>query len=180
MKVNLYMSEPGWEGLKQRAYDTHYVRAVSRADRPRGVSAFISAICLLKYVDTRPEYLRDTGQWITGVDGLKQRCLELSGPTMADLGLIALEHSIYTFKSQLPVANGYRQHAKVPVLHAPGATPRGGTSVLALAGPVLEAIGLGYLTPVGPFPMAPPNLYQGPSRRYTMRQRRSVGNRSMF
>lgn len=180
MRVNVLVSDDAWEGLKQRAYESRYVRGISRDDRPRGMSAFISVICMLKYHDARPEYMRGTGQWISGVDTLRQRCLEVTAGTVSDLGLIALEHGIYTYKSQLPVANGFRRDATIPLLHAPGKTPRGAASVLALVGPVLDAIGLGYLAPEISFPQAPPSLYQGPSRRYTQRTGKQMGKRSMF
>lgn len=180
MKLNLFISDDAWEGLKQKAFETNYIRGIARDDRPRGMSAFIGMICMLQYQDARPEYMRGTGQWITGIDTLRQRCLELDGGTVSDLGLLALQHGIYTYKSQLPVANGFRREAVPPLLHAPGATPRGGSSVVALAGPVLDAIGLGYLAPVAPFPQAPPNLYQGPSQRYTARESKRRRGRSMF
>lgn len=165
----MYTTADAWEGLKQMGYDQGYVRGIKKDDQARGMSAFIMMLCMQKWEDGRPEYLRGTGQWMTGVERVHQRCLVLSLACLADLGLIALEHAIYPFRSQLPIANGYRRDATPPVLHAPGAAPRGSSSVLALAGPVLEAIGLGYLTPVHRLPQAPPNLYQSPSQRYARR-----------
>lgn len=180
IKINVYMSDDGWEGLKQMAYDKGYVRGSSPGDRPRGISHFISMLSMLKWRDARPDVMQGTGQWMTGLQRARQRCLQLPLATIGDLGLIALEHGIYPYRSQIPVVNGYRREGVLPVLHGVGDTPRGGTSVAGLAGPVLDAIGLGHLRPAGTVPQAPPNLFQGPSTRYAARSWRAGWRRSVM
>jgi hypothetical protein len=180
MKCNLYMSDQGWEGLKQLAYETGYVRGVKQDDRPRGMSAFITALSHVEFKDTRPEYMQGTGQWMTGLERVRQRCLVLAPTVLAALGYAALAHEIYPYRMQLPVANGFRRHATLPVLHAVGGTPRGSVSVLALVGPLLDAIGTGHLSPVATLPQAPPSLYQRPSQRYKRRERIRRNNRTLM
>jgi hypothetical protein len=180
MKINLYVSDDGWEGLKQMAYEQGYVRGVKQDDRPRGMSPFVGMLAMVRWRDNRPEYMKGTSQWMTGLQKVRQRCLELPAAALADLGLIALEHEIYPYRTQLAVANGYRREANPPVLHALGSAPRGSVSVTALAGPVLDAIGLRYLVPAVRLPHAPPNLYQGPSRRYNIRERRRAEKRTVM
>lgn len=180
LRVNLYITDDAWEGLKQMGYDQGYIRGVALGDRPRGMSAFVGMLAMVKWADSRPAYMRNTGQWMTGAGRVHQRCLVLSRECLADLGLLALEHAIYPFRSQLVVANGYRREAQIPVLHALGAAPRGSNSVVALAGPVLEAIGLRFLAPAYKLPNAPPNLYQKTSDRYSRRERRRQLRRTLM
>lgn len=179
-KINLYVTDPAWDALKQLGYTYRYVRGVSQDDRPRGMSAFVTMLSRQTYTDTRPEYMQETGQWMTGVDPARQRCLDLDPEVLADLGYIALEHGIYPYKSQLPVANGYRRLATPPALYPVGATPRGKTSILGLAGPVLDAIGIRHLTPTRSLPMAPADMYQTPSKRYERRARKRRDERSLM
>lgn len=161
-------------------YEKGYIRGTKQDDRPRGMSHFVSMLAMLKWRDARPESMRGTGQWMTGLQRVKQRCLILPPASLADLGLTALEHGIYPYRSQLPIVNGYRREGTLPTLHGVGVTPRGSTSVAGLAGPVLDAIGLGYLRAAGTVPQAPPNLYQGPSTRYSARERARANRRTVL
>lgn len=172
MKINVYISDDGWEGLKQLGYEKGYIRGASADDRPRGMSHFVGMLATHKWKDARPEWMQGTGQWMSGTQRAKQRCLYLSAAAIADLGLTALEHAIYPYRSQLPVVNGYKRDADLPQLHGVGEAPRGAASIAGLAGPVLDAIGLRHLQPVVTLPQAPPNLYQAPSVRYKVRDAR--------
>lgn len=176
----VYVSDAAWEGLKQMAYECGYVRGGAPTDRPRGLSHFVAMLSWQKYKDTRPDYLLETGQWVTGLEYFKQRCLEIKSVDLASLGFLALEHGIYPYRSQMPVANGFRRHAKVPKVYAIGATPLGASSVAALVGPVLDAIGVGHLTPVVRLPQAPPDLYAHPSKRFKHRKRKADSEQTMM
>lgn len=176
----VFVSDAAWEGLIQMAYDCSFVRGKGADDRPRGLSAFVGMLSWQVYKDTRPEYLVGTGQWVTGLEHFKQRCLELPAGVIAALGFIALEHGIYPFRQQLPVANGFRKAARVPILYPIGATPQGSTGVTALIGPVLDAIGVGHLSPVVKLPQAPPDLYALPSKRYKARQQSAKAKRAVM
>lgn len=180
MRCNVYVSDTAWEALKQLAYDCGYVRGVGLGDRPRGMSHFITMLSWQVFKDTRPEYLLDTGQWMTGMEKVAQRGLELAPGVISDLGHTALLHGIYPFRSQAPVANGFKRDARPPKLYTPGSTPRGGTSVIGLVGPVLDAIGVGHLTSVRALSHAPPNLYSGPSKRYAKRRYKEGQNRTLM
>lgn len=171
LKTNVSISDTAYAGLAQQAYELGYVRGAGPDNRPRGLSAYVTMLATRQWADARPEPLRGTGQWHPGLEPLKERCLYLTPHTVATLGHVALDLGIFPYKSQLPVVNGWRREATPPVLWPAGATPPGRTSVKALAGPVLEAIGHGWLQPIQPLLAAPPDLYQGPSR---AKQRRSA------
>lgn len=174
MKVAAHVSDDAYAALIQLAYQQGYVRGVGPLDKPRGLSMFVGVLAMCEWRDTRPSYLIGTGQWHRGTEWLKERCLQLAPATIADIGTLALNLGIFPYKTQAPVVNGFRREATVPVLYQIGATPLGKTSVKALVGPVLEAIGLGYLTLEGSLRHAPPDLYQGPSRREALRQRKKA------
>lgn len=171
-KLNVFVSDTAWANLIQMGHTCGYVRGGAAEDRPRGISAFVSSLGWQVFEDGRPEYMRGTGQWCAGVEPFRQRCLHLRPEAIRDLGLLALEWEVYPFKTQRSVLNGWRREMPLPVLHGAGATPNGSTSVLALVGPFLEAVGLGYLSPIVPLAHAPPSLYQGPSKREVHRRRK--------
>jgi hypothetical protein len=172
LKTNVFVSDGAWAKLVELGLRTGYIRGIEPKDRPRGMSAFVTSFGWQHFEDSRPEWMMGTGQWCEGIEPFKQRCLTLSAPAIRDLCLQALHFEIYPYKTQKPILDGHRQRANIPVLHGVGATPPGSTSVLALIGPFLEAIGVGYLRPVVPLAQAPPSLYMGPSRRERDKRRR--------
>lgn len=169
MRIVAPVSDGAYDALIHMAYEMGYVRGVQAGDRPRGLSAFVDTLPRHAWEDARPAHLRDTDQWCTGLEPLKERGFTLLRSTVVDLGNMALDRSIFPFKTQMPVINGFKRVTDPPVLRAPGA-PLGTTTIKALVAPVLEAIGLGWLRPRDGLTHAPPDLYSRPTRRYQKRE----------
>lgn len=174
MKTAAYISDPAWQRLKTWAYELHYVRVPVHDGRPRGISAFLRALAWYEFEDTRPEEIQGTGQWCTGYGPYTQRALDFTPACVVQYGRLALQFGIYPYRTQRPVIDGYRREATPPVLYPLGVGPPGSPSLNALIGPVLEAVGLGYLSPLGRPAEAPPGLYLGPSTAMQMRRKRRL------
>lgn len=152
--LRCYMTREAWEGLVERALEYGYLRTNAPGTVPRGMGGFVNVLSTLSYTDTRPHQLRDTDQWHKG-DRVSQHTFKIAGPeVIVALGNIALEFNIWPFRTQKPVVNGYRQRMMMPMLiprpTTPGVGPGTFMTVSALVGPVLEAYGLGWLTPTTP------------------------------
>lgn len=171
IKTSVHVSDEAYARLIEMAFEQGYVRGKRSFERPHGLSAFVSTLGTLEWLDARPTAYADTGLWHTGMSTRRERCLHLSQHAIADIGHLALQFGIFPFKTQAPVANGFRKNATIPILYQIGSTPLGHTSIKALVGPVLEAIGLGWLIPLGALPHAPLDLYKQPSRADERRSR---------
>ena len=155
-KHNYSISDTAWRGLVDMAVEYGYVGSNAADFRPVGMSAFLTTLAALSYRDARPEYLRDTDQWHTGMEPMKKRLLRgLTPRAVAGFGAHALEFNIWPFRTQAPVVNGFRQRVDPPVLHPDGEAPQGSRTARALVAPVLEAIGLRWLVPTEPIPPNP-------------------------
>lgn len=129
--------------ISDKAYATLVTMAMSggfvsmNAQRMHGMSKFIIALSRRQYTDTRPDFMkaddeylismRHTPTWIPGEQPRKSRGITINQSTLVRLGVIALEHRIFIG----------RYYKGGPMYNSP----------VSIAGAVLEAIGLNYLTP---------------------------------
>jgi hypothetical protein len=162
----LYISDIAYERLRQNAHELDYVRVSGVV--ARGINHYFAALAELEYQDIRPEYMRHTHQWSTGVNYPRQRTIKMLDRTVVQFAVIALVHGIAGYNSQNPIIDGIRTESLMSSYD----------NLTVLPGPVLEAIGLNWLRPVLPCPSAPPHLHrmsESDHRRMT-KYRRSLRN----
>lgn len=169
--ARIYMTDAGYEKLKNMAYDLGYVRGPKPEDRPRGLSAFVMSLTGRVFVDARPGHWQETDLWYDG-ENTVPRTLDLTPSCIEHLALQARRLHIWPYRRQRAILNGYRDCVtRPPVVYPLDLQPKGAISVVGLVGPLLEALAQGYLKPSYPLTPASPTLYRQPSRHYATRDR---------
>lgn len=166
-KRKLYISDVAFERLLQNAYELNYVRISGVA---RGIHYYFAALAQLTYTDERPVYMRDTHQWSTGVNYPRQREIRMTERTVVEFAVIALTHGIAGYRSQRAVIDGIRAETLLTGYQNPAVLP----------GPVLEAIGLGWLRPSSDVPRAPAALHRMSEAAHRKMTRYRRGQRSWY
>lgn len=145
----VYVSDRAYASLVEQAYALNYVRSGIIA---RGIHHYIKALVAphITYEDARPDYMLETEQWCTGVDGpVMRRLVRIDLETAIRYQAVALKFSIAGYRSQRVILNGVNSY----VTHESAFY-----NPWPLIGPVLEAIGIGWLKPLG-IDRAPADLW---------------------
>lgn len=164
----LLITDAAWRTLVDHAYVLGYVRGEIT---PKGISHYLRALSQQAFLDARHKDMQRTAQWSAGLEPAMQHKLDLHIETIVKLAYTARHFGIAPFRSQRPIIEGRRR-----TLHQ-GAM---NVSDTMLVSPVLEAIGLRWLIPLGIIPNAPFNLYALPSRAKARAKKRKLASENVY
>lgn len=150
------ITHKAWLGLTNTAAQLGWIRSSRHV---HGLGAYLTALAAADFTDTRPNFLLGTDQWWEG-DTAIRRTLKIPAHARARYAAIAAKHSIHPHRRQTAVLDGLRPHVNDGPI-------KDSTRLLSAT---LEAIGLGWLTPVEQ-PAMPTNFYKSPPRKATLASR---------
>lgn len=163
--VKLTFSPRAWDYLAQEAASKGWCNDINTESRPsfttRGIGRFIGTLPNIDYVDSRPIHMLGTGVWYEGAERSIQHVLSLPAETIQSLAKLAMRFMILPKRVQTLILND-RIAIEVTVSAYIDLVSK--ASERELAGAVLEAIGVRYLSPITGFVQAPDKLFSRPTR----------------